>query len=160
MYNKDKIWKQMQLPTRDLLCFPWICVCLLTAQWEPLPPGHWFVLGQPVYFVAQTGALLAGERLYVDSCYATSFKDPNSMPKVDIITNYGCVSSKNTVTQMFYNSWFVTLHVLTDVFVLWFLIAVASQTAGGRAAAPCSCWEGAMFWSSLWMPFSSEQSHK
>lgn len=57
-----------------------------------------------MYFVAQTGALLAGERLYVDSCYATTSKDPNGVPKVNIIKNYGCVSSKKKVTFFFFNS--------------------------------------------------------
>ena len=77
-----------------------VYVFVLIAQWEPVPSDHWFFLGEPVYFVAQTGALLAEERLYLDSCYATISRDPNSKPKVDIITNYGCVSSKNTVIQI------------------------------------------------------------
>uniref|UniRef100_A0A8C2ZHX5 ZP domain-containing protein n=1 Tax=Cyclopterus lumpus TaxID=8103 RepID=A0A8C2ZHX5_CYCLU len=71
-------------------------ICVYPAQGQPVLPDHWFYLGEPIYFVAQAGVLLAGERLYVDSCYATSSKDPNSKPKVDIIANYGYVSCKNT----------------------------------------------------------------
>lgn len=59
-----------------------------------MDPGHWFFLGEPVYFMARTGTLFSGERLYVDSCHATVSKDPDSMPRLDIITNYGCVSIK------------------------------------------------------------------
>lgn len=102
----------------DFLCS--VHICVLTDRWEPLPPGHWFFLGEPVYFLAYTGALLTGERLYVDSCYATTSRDPNSMPKVDIIKNYGCVSSKNTVTH-FLNNCCVTLHGLSFVCALFFL---------------------------------------
>uniref|UniRef100_A0A3Q2QQN9 Zona pellucida sperm-binding protein 3-like n=1 Tax=Fundulus heteroclitus TaxID=8078 RepID=A0A3Q2QQN9_FUNHE len=67
-----------------------LTVC--NAQWEPLSPGHTFFLGEQVYFLARAGTLLAGERLYVDSCRATSSEDPSSLPSVDIITNYGCMT--------------------------------------------------------------------
>ncbi|XP_060905533.1 zona pellucida sperm-binding protein 3-like [Labrus mixtus] len=74
---------------RSKLCFS-LTVC--NEHWEPVPAGQGFVLGESVYFVAQSGVLLAGESLYVDSCYATSSKDPHSQPRVDIITNYGCMT--------------------------------------------------------------------
>lgn len=98
--KKAELW--VQFAQDDMFCFclelaSRVCV---TAQWEPLPPGLGFFLGELVYFVAQAGPLLAGERLYVDSCYATGSKDPNSMPRVDIITNYGCVQ-EHAVTQLF-----------------------------------------------------------
>uniref|UniRef100_A0A8C5D7X2 Zona pellucida sperm-binding protein 3-like n=1 Tax=Gouania willdenowi TaxID=441366 RepID=A0A8C5D7X2_GOUWI len=64
-----------------------LTVC--NAQWEAVPPGSSFLLGEQLYFIAQAGFLVSGERLYVDSCYASSSKDPNSLPKVHLITNYG-----------------------------------------------------------------------
>ncbi|KAK5862854.1 hypothetical protein PBY51_018209 [Eleginops maclovinus] len=67
-----------------------LTVC--NGQGAPIPPGHWFFLGEPVYILAQAAALLAGERLYVDSCYATSSSDPHSVPRLAIITNYGCMT--------------------------------------------------------------------
>uniref|UniRef100_A0A1A8P0C7 Zona pellucida sperm-binding protein 3 n=3 Tax=Nothobranchius pienaari TaxID=704102 RepID=A0A1A8P0C7_9TELE len=67
-----------------------LSVC--NADWKPIPSGHTFLLGEPLYFVAQVRTLMVGERLYVDSCYATSSEDPGSLPKVDIISNYGCMT--------------------------------------------------------------------
>ncbi|XP_028986336.1 uncharacterized protein LOC114843692 [Betta splendens] len=67
-----------------------LTVC--NAQWEPLPTGHWFFLGEQVYFVAQSSALLPGERLYVDSCYATSSSESDSTPRLEIISNLGCMT--------------------------------------------------------------------
>ncbi|KAM9724228.1 uncharacterized protein ACNS7B_019368 [Menidia menidia] len=67
-----------------------LTVC--NAQWEPLAPGHSFSLGESVYLMAQAGALLSGERLFVDSCYATSSEDPDGLPRVDIISNFGCMA--------------------------------------------------------------------
>ncbi|KAL6108733.1 uncharacterized protein ACO6RY_12015 [Pungitius sinensis] len=67
-------------------------LAVFNAKGQPVPPDHWFHLGEPVYFVAQAEVLLAGETLYVNSCYATSSKDPNSTLKVDIISNYGCMT--------------------------------------------------------------------
>uniref|UniRef100_A0A3Q3FRG3 ZP domain-containing protein n=1 Tax=Labrus bergylta TaxID=56723 RepID=A0A3Q3FRG3_9LABR len=75
--------------TRSKLSFS-LTVC--NEHWEPVPEGQEFVLGELVYFIAQSGVLLAGESLYVDSCYATSTKDPDSQLRVDIITNYGCMT--------------------------------------------------------------------
>ncbi|XP_068590649.1 uncharacterized protein [Cebidichthys violaceus] len=67
-----------------------LTVC--NAQGQPVSSDHWFYLGETMYFVARAKVLLAGERLYVDSCYATSSKEPNSLPKVDIIANNGCMT--------------------------------------------------------------------
>lgn len=79
-------------------------VLCLSAQWEPLPPGHRFFLGELVYFLAQAEFLLAGEMLHVDSCYATSSED-----KLDIITNYGCVKWAETVVSHLFLYWYLLI---------------------------------------------------
>uniref|UniRef100_A0A3B3DWQ8 Zona pellucida sperm-binding protein 3 n=1 Tax=Oryzias melastigma TaxID=30732 RepID=A0A3B3DWQ8_ORYME len=61
------------------------------AQWEPLPSGHTFLLGESVHFVARAGVLLPGEKLHVESCHATSSQDPTDSLEVDIINNSGCM---------------------------------------------------------------------
>lgn len=77
-------------------------MCVLPGGGQPVPPDHWFYLGEPVFFVARAEVLLAGETLYVNSCYATSSKDPSSTPSVDIISNYGYVSSENPNSILVY----------------------------------------------------------
>ncbi|XP_061918401.1 uncharacterized protein LOC133659744 isoform X2 [Entelurus aequoreus] len=63
-----------------------------TDDWESVPTDHSFVLGESVNFVAESGHVLPGERLTVDSCYVSSSNEPDSVPKVDIISNYGCLT--------------------------------------------------------------------
>lgn len=113
----------------------------VTAQWEALPPGQGFFLGELVYFVAQTGPLLTGERLYVDSCYATGSKDPKSIPRVDIITNYGCVH-EHAVTQLFAVTG-LSLHVLTDVLCFDFRLQLPDrqQQGGQQLPVPDERWQ-------------------
>ncbi|CAN9514503.1 unnamed protein product [Ophioblennius macclurei] len=60
-------------------------------RWEPLPKDQEVFLGGQLYFLAQTGPLQDGQRLYVDSCYASSSPNPLSTPRVDIVANYGCM---------------------------------------------------------------------
>ncbi|XP_061771171.1 zona pellucida glycoprotein 3d tandem duplicate 1 [Nerophis ophidion] len=70
-----------------------------TDDWESVPTDHSFVLGESVNFVAESGHMLPGEHLSVDSCYVTSSSEPNSVPKVDVISNYGCLTDSLRVAS-------------------------------------------------------------
>lgn len=86
----------------------------LKANWEPLPPGHTFLLGESVYFVARAGVLLAGEKLHVESCHATSSEDPTNSLEVDIINNSGFVTGTHfyRLTYQFLTDLQAYLHIL------------------------------------------------
>uniref|UniRef100_A0AAV2MG49 ZP domain-containing protein n=1 Tax=Knipowitschia caucasica TaxID=637954 RepID=A0AAV2MG49_KNICA len=67
-----------------------LSVC--NSHWEAWPPGQELVLGEPVYLVARVRVVLPGETLYVDTCRVTSSEDPESSPRLDLITNHGCMT--------------------------------------------------------------------
>lgn len=65
---------------------PFFC---LSAQWEWLSSSEEYVLGEPMYFEAQTAPLSQDERLYVHSCYATSERSHTSKPQFSVVKNFG-----------------------------------------------------------------------
>ncbi|GAA6074362.1 zona pellucida sperm-binding protein 3d.2, partial [Tachysurus ichikawai] len=61
------------------------------AQWNRLPPSEAVVIGQPMYFEAETLYVPEDERLYVHFCHITTNSSRVSTPQVNIIYNYGCL---------------------------------------------------------------------
>ncbi|XDV40729.1 hypothetical protein PO909_009748 [Leuciscus waleckii] len=66
-----------------------ISVC--NERWERLEEHVSFVLGEPMYFEVSAAHMSKDERIFVDSCYVTASKDPNSTPQHSVIRNYGCM---------------------------------------------------------------------
>ncbi|XP_065154719.1 zona pellucida glycoprotein 3d tandem duplicate 1 [Paramisgurnus dabryanus] len=66
-----------------------ISVC--NERWEILGENESFMLGEPMYFEVSAARIFEEERVFIDSCYATASKDPNSTPKHSVIHNYGCM---------------------------------------------------------------------
>lgn len=60
-------------------------------RWENLGENETFMLGEPMYFEVSAAHVSKSVRIFVDSCYAASSKDPNSTPEHSIIHNYGLV---------------------------------------------------------------------
>ncbi|KAA0702805.1 hypothetical protein E1301_Tti016581 [Triplophysa tibetana] len=66
-----------------------ISVC--NERWENLGENESFMLGEPMYFEVSAAHVSKSVKIFVDSCYAASSKDPNSTPEHNIIHNYGCM---------------------------------------------------------------------
>ncbi|XP_031147923.1 zona pellucida sperm-binding protein 3-like [Sander lucioperca] len=66
---------------------------LMTEDWQSQRPSSVYFLSDVMHIEA---ALLQGHhvplRVYVDSCVATEFPDPNSQPRYPFINNHGCFS--------------------------------------------------------------------
>ncbi|XP_037532468.1 zona pellucida sperm-binding protein 3d.2 [Nematolebias whitei] len=72
------------------------------AQWKELSRSHHFVLGQPVFFQAESNLSNDDERLYVHSCYVTPEESHLSTPRHPVIGDFGClVESKNSRSRFF-----------------------------------------------------------
>uniref|UniRef100_A0A8C9VU18 Zona pellucida sperm-binding protein 3 n=1 Tax=Scleropages formosus TaxID=113540 RepID=A0A8C9VU18_SCLFO len=70
------------------------------ARWERLAPGKGYILGQPMYFEARAAFIPRSKRVFVNSCYASPSKEPNSIPQMDVVKNFGCmVDSKRRKSQ-------------------------------------------------------------
>ncbi|MCJ8745384.1 hypothetical protein PDJAM_G00129480, partial [Pangasius djambal] len=75
------------------------------AQWNRLSPAEAFVIGQPMYFEAETLYVPDDERLFVHFCHVTTNSSRISTPQVKIIDNYGClIDSKSRSQSRFINS--------------------------------------------------------
>ncbi|XP_077567957.1 uncharacterized protein LOC144193066 [Stigmatopora nigra] len=139
-----------------------LTVC--NAEWEPLSPEHSFALGEPVNFVAQTGSLLPGEMLFVDSCHVTPSKDPISMPKVALITNYGCMtdSERQGSSSYFWSRSDNLLKFSMDAFllrtgsqVLYLHCSMSVGATTSHTAKSCNYNQSTRRWEELDSPLST-----
>ncbi|KAF5890408.1 zona pellucida sperm-binding protein 3-like isoform X1, partial [Clarias magur] len=69
------------------------------AQWNRLSPGEGFVIGQPMYFKAETLYVPDDKRLFVHFCHVTANSSHVSTPQVKIIDNYGCLIDSERGSQ-------------------------------------------------------------
>ncbi|MBN3304552.1 ZP3 protein, partial [Amia calva] len=60
-------------------------------QWIRLSPKNIYYLGQPMYFQATGYFATEGQRLFIQSCYATASPDRHSKPRFTVIDNFGCL---------------------------------------------------------------------
>ncbi|KAK3515654.1 hypothetical protein QTP70_026432 [Hemibagrus guttatus] len=75
------------------------------AQWNRLSPSETVVIGQPMYFEAETLYVPEDERLFVHFCHVTTNSSRVSSPHINVINNYGCLmDSKRSGQSRFINS--------------------------------------------------------
>ncbi|XP_066577924.1 zona pellucida sperm-binding protein 3-like [Amia ocellicauda] len=60
-------------------------------HWQRLSPKNVYYLGQAMYFQATGYLATTGQRLFIQSCYATASPDQHSKPRFTVIDNFGCL---------------------------------------------------------------------
>ncbi|XP_062841222.1 zona pellucida glycoprotein 3d tandem duplicate 1 [Trichomycterus rosablanca] len=69
-------------------------------MWEKSSVNESFTLGQQMNFEASVDFTWKDQSIFVEACHATESNDPNSSPRYDLITNFGClIDSKMTGSQ-------------------------------------------------------------
>ncbi|XP_046689394.1 zona pellucida sperm-binding protein 3d.2 isoform X2 [Silurus meridionalis] len=75
------------------------------AQWNRLSPTEGFIIGQLMYFEAETLYVPDSERLFVHFCHVTTNSSRDSLPRINIINNHGCLmDSRRSSQSRFINS--------------------------------------------------------
>ncbi|KAK6326539.1 hypothetical protein J4Q44_G00021840 [Coregonus suidteri] len=93
-----------------------------------------YMLGEPMYFKAYATFVPKDENVFVDSCFVTPFKDPNTTPRLEVIHNFGCmVDSKRKGSQsQFFSRESNVLLFTVDAF----LFPQITAKVGGAVCAP------------------------
>ncbi|XP_063055548.1 zona pellucida glycoprotein 3d tandem duplicate 1 [Engraulis encrasicolus] len=72
----------------------------LNEKWEPRDSGEEYVLGEVMNFEVSAQHIAKDQQVFVNTCHVTASEDPNSMPRQDLISNFGClVDSKRMGSQ-------------------------------------------------------------
>uniref|UniRef100_A0A3P8Z5L3 Zona pellucida sperm-binding protein 3 n=1 Tax=Esox lucius TaxID=8010 RepID=A0A3P8Z5L3_ESOLU len=61
------------------------------AEWKHLSSEESYMLGEQMYFEAYAAFVPQSQRVFVDSCFITPFKEPNTIPRFEVIHNFGCM---------------------------------------------------------------------
>ncbi|XP_062841221.1 zona pellucida sperm-binding protein 3d.2 [Trichomycterus rosablanca] len=72
-----------------------VSLSVCDENWNKLPPLQGFVIGHPVFLEAEVPLVSEGERLHSDFCHITTKSSRLSLPRLDIIHNYGCMIYSN-----------------------------------------------------------------
>ncbi|KAJ8332069.1 hypothetical protein SKAU_G00429550 [Synaphobranchus kaupii] len=61
------------------------------AEWERLPEAQGYIIGSAMYFEARSPPLSGHQRLFINFCYATPFRNVSHPLRFMLIENYGCM---------------------------------------------------------------------
>ncbi|KAJ8287595.1 hypothetical protein COCON_G00002540 [Conger conger] len=112
-------------------------------HWERLGSTESYMLGAPMNFEASTTRLSRMDRVSVTTCHITVSKDPYSVPRMDVIENFGCmVDSRRFGSRSKFHSYTAgVLRFSIDAFVFpgissQYLYLHCEMTEGDYSATP------------------------